>query len=111
MPGTAETEKLAAAVGELYGRKTPLFRWPFQDQQNLAEIARRPDVIEELNTLRDFKGRYKFFPHTLSTLLGKWEQTLDAARNPHVEKAKDKTKTDLQRDVERTLKAALKEAQ
>lgn len=99
--GVSETEDFGRRVGALYGRTTPFFRWPLEDQQNVAQIVRRPECESELAMLTAFKPRYKFFPQSLTSLLAGWEKTLDAARNPDTPKA---PKTGMDKTVENLLK-------
>ena len=82
----SEIEAVADKLAAIYGRTAPYTRWPYDDQRNLVELLKRPSLNAEIETLIAFKARYRFFPHNLTSLLMKWDATLDAAHNPDIEK-------------------------
>ncbi len=56
--------------------------WTYQEESTLCDAARRPNVIEELAILEDYRGRNgRFFPQSIKKLLAEWQTTLDQARN------------------------------
>ncbi len=66
-------------------RRTQSQRWSYEDEHQLADIARRPDALAELEELKAFLARMKekkFFPQSVSKLLETWDSTLDRARRP-----------------------------
>ena len=62
-------------------------RWTHAEEYGVAEIARRPDAMGECRAI--FKHRSslrekerKFFPKSIGSLLEKWNDVLDASRQP-----------------------------
>lgn len=78
-------QELKGALSSLY-RRGPEDRWTYLEESILAEISRRPAVLQEFQSIVNFRRampmeeRKKFFPQTLQSLLEKWTGTLDRAR-------------------------------
>ena len=69
-----------------------LYKRDLEDPLDYAEeslmvlVARRPNVAAEVDAIQDFKRKLpssdkKYFPGSITSLLEKWSQTLDRARN------------------------------
>lgn len=59
--------------------------WSYAEQTQLAEIARRPQALSELQLLLGYRRRLgggdrRFFPNSVGSLLAKWPDVLDRAR-------------------------------
>ena len=68
-----------------FGRE-PGFRWSYQEERMLVEVASREAVVAEFEELKAFRKSMpltdrKFFPGSVLALLEKWESTLDRSRN------------------------------
>lgn len=63
--------------------------WSHAEESALVDVASRPDWEAELKLLETARGnRGKYFPQSIGKLLDNWNGTLDAARNPAVNKKK-----------------------
>ncbi len=74
------TEKLNAAYQRSGGSP-----WTYAEQAQLAEIARRPEALTELELMLAHRRRLpgnekRFFPNSIGSLLTKWTDVLDQAR-------------------------------
>jgi len=75
-------------------RRPKTSRRDYAEESMLAEIATRPGVTEELNTIKAYRaklpdGERKFFPQSLTRLIERWQDVLDRARSyqrPQAEK-------------------------
>jgi len=72
-------DKLVERLSLMYGRPNT-FRWTYEEFCLLADIARRPDVDAELESLEAFKLKGKWFPQSLGSLLRGWNDICDRAR-------------------------------
>ena len=75
---------LETALNAEYGR-TAETAWTYAEQGQLAEVARRPGVLEELKEIVALRKRMpaaerRYFPNSLGSLLAKWTDVLDKAR-------------------------------
>lgn len=53
----------------------------YDEQYALAEVCRRPGVLEELTELEQRKPDAQYFPWTMRSLLEGWDKALDSIRN------------------------------
>lgn len=79
--GASPLARLEAGLNAAYGRATG-FVWSYAEQSAVAEIARRPEAVAELETLLRYRRRLpaaekRFFPNSIGSLLAKWTETLD----------------------------------
>lgn len=84
---TTDTEAGMMIFSELQGKLNSMFRrnamapWSYAEQSALSEITRRPGASEEFAELEAFsRKRDAYFPQSLSSLLAKWNETLDRSR-------------------------------
>jgi len=82
--GLEETKKLIGLVSKLMRRK-PDAHWSYEDQAKVAEIARRSECFKEFEEIQEFYNKMpekRYFPASVTSLLEKWDATLDRARRP-----------------------------
>lgn len=77
-------QKLETGLNTAYQR-TWDSPWTYAEQSQLAEIARRPAALMELEMLLAHRRRLpgpekRFFPNSVGSLLAKWTDVLDQAR-------------------------------
>lgn len=65
-------------------QRTAASPWTYAEQAQLAELARRPEVLAELETVLAYRRRLpgnekRFFPNSIGSLLAKWTDVLDKA--------------------------------
>ena len=72
---------LIKRLNRMFDRKESS-HWSYLEQSTLAELLRRPEFVSELGEVERFKAQPEaFFPQSLASLLSKWTETLDRARN------------------------------
>lgn len=76
----AEFEEYRKRIYMIVGRELA-DHMGYTEQTVLAELIRnRPHFAEEISLISEFKARAHFFPESVSTLLEKWQATLDRAK-------------------------------
>lgn len=79
---------LDSRIGMLFGRTSPAFL--YSEQSALAEISRRPDILNELAEIEAFHRKPEnFFPQSMERLLTDWQKTLDRAKTHDTRKQKN----------------------
>ena len=74
-------QNLKAWLEKLFNRKNGS-RWSCLEEQTAVELSDRPDLQAEMELLENFsKNPDSFFPKSAASLLQKWTDTLDRARN------------------------------
>lgn len=76
------------AISQLKSKLEKMFKrphslsWPHSEEFALAEVCRRPSVMDEISELEKFKAKPdSFFPKSVSSLLNGWQATIDRSRN------------------------------
>lgn len=60
-------------------------KWTHYEESTLAEIARNPDCLKQFEDISHFrdsmppKDRTRYFPQSVTSLLGKWGEMVDRA--------------------------------
>jgi hypothetical protein len=81
--GTGALRLLETGLNEAYQR-TAGSPWTYAEQAQLAELARRPEILAEWETLLAYRRRLpanekRFFPNSIGSLMAKWTDVLDKA--------------------------------
>lgn len=81
-PKRIEARRLCAArLEKLFGR-TEIDVWTYIEETTLVELQKRPAFEAELTVIEGFHAKSPaYFPQSLTSLLTKWSETLDRARN------------------------------
>ena len=99
-----------AELGRMYHRPAD-YRWSFAEESTAAEVARRREVKEELQTIQRWKStippaKRRFFPQSVSGLLSSWDETLDKARcGVDMRDGKEQQKSIAETNLDRALAA------
>jgi hypothetical protein len=76
-------------------KRPPVDRWDYVEESALAEVCRRPAVMNELTELERFKARPdSYFPQSVSRLITGWAETLDRSRNANTNQRTSKPLND-----------------
>lgn len=85
----SQLQSLTVTLTTLYKRPTQTVS-DYAEEFTLAQVARRPGVMDELSEIMAFRQRLpakdrRYFPNSLYKLLVDWQQVLDRARmyEPH----------------------------
>ena len=71
----------SARLGKLFGR-TEIDVWSYAEDSTLSELFNRPGFAAELAAVEAYRAKNPaYFPQSLCSLLTKWSETLDRARN------------------------------
>ena len=71
----------AARLEKLFGRKE-IDVWSYLEESTFSDLLKRPAFDAELAVIEIFHAKNpQYFPQSLASLLGKWSETLDRARN------------------------------
>lgn len=80
------TFALKEIISNLYRRKDT-DAWSYLEESQLCEIARRPNVMEEIEELKKLRVKDpQYFPKSIDRLLSSWTATLDRSRIPATQK-------------------------
>lgn len=80
----SQLESLTVTLTTLYKRPNQTVS-DYAEEFTLAQVARRPGVMDELAEIMAFRQRLpakerRYFPNSLYKLLVNWQETLDRAR-------------------------------